>query len=254
MKQNKNKCRSLSVELTKLNLEEILQNYKKEEYWEKTWYIFKHGDIVITAHLKNINIEKRYLELCVQLESEHVSVKRIQKSCYFYRGGYLSSKIITIPLNHSEYSKEKFESDIISKCLSIVEYVEENLIKQYCEYDEAERLEEEYREHIEELAEQRLDEAGVYNYDIREAYIEQCVNNSDVPDYTGDVIRNYKYTVIPNTYLLLLSYFNSQKLYDDYAKRTSKTRKVERLKLWNIGQKIGTEEFDDELQSYWEDL
>ena len=37
MKQNKNKCRSLSVELTKLNLEEILQNYKKEEYWEKTW-------------------------------------------------------------------------------------------------------------------------------------------------------------------------------------------------------------------------
>ena len=234
MKQNKNKCRSLSVELTKLNLEEILQNYKKEEYWEKTWYIFKHGDIVITAHLKNINIEKRYLELCVQLESELVRVKRIQKSCYFYRGGYYSSSI--------------------SKCLSIVEYVEENLIKQYCEYDEAERLEEEYREHVEELAEQRLDEAGVYNSDIREAYIDQCINNTEIPDYTGDVIANYRYTVIPNTYLLLLSYFNSQKLYDDYAKRTSKVRKVERLKLWAVGQKIGTEEFDDELQDYWEDL
>ena len=62
---------------------------------------------------------------------------------------------------------------------------------------------------IEERAIEKLDELDITDDDIREAYIERCIDNDDV-DYTRDVYNNLELTIKYAEALAVTSWFRPQ--------------------------------------------
>ena len=80
---------------------------------------------------------------------------------------------------------------------------ERTIIRDTPEVRRCMELEREEESRLTEIADDFLDEQGVTNADIRDAYISSYVsNNKHASDYTNDVIDNMKYTKLPDLYLV----------------------------------------------------
>ena len=80
---------------------------------------------------------------------------------------------------------------------------ERTIIRDTPEVRRCMELEREEESRLTEIADDFLDEQGVTNADIRDAYISSYVsNNKHASDYTNDVIDNMKYTKVPDLYLV----------------------------------------------------
>lgn len=187
----------------------------------------------------------------VYKKADFIYCKKLNRKVYCY--SYWTN-IFIIPIEHSDYSKQKFQKDLLANALKLILNVEEGMITYYQEYQNAKKLEEDYEEKLKSIAEEFLDSEGVSNSDIREAYIDSYISKCNIPDYSYDVIKNYKYTVIPHEYLMLTAFFNDKEKYDEYCKLTQKTRKSTKIKIWLDTRKLDTVEFVEEMKDLLEEV
>ena len=242
--------KELSTKVIRLDIDIILKNYNKPEFWKKEWLIYKSNLITLYAKINCINIRKNYIEMNVYTKQELIKCKKLNRNIYCP----IRETYFIIPIDHIDYSKDKFKNDLLSSCIKIIRYIEDNMIEKYSEYIHAFNLKNDYRDKLEEIANDFLDDNNVFNKDIRSAYIDNYIFNSSIPDYTGDVLSNYKYTVIPYEYLMITAFFDDNKKYEEYSKLCHKIRKSTRIKLWLEGRKLDTDEFVEEMKDLLEDI
>jgi hypothetical protein len=236
---------SLSTKLTKLDLDVILKNYCQPAFWKQTWQIYKHGDVNIIARIHTIDVFNNKIYMKLNFDKEYIKFPRIKKTAW----AYCDSEYITIPIDNPDYKKDNFENSLLSASLNLIYNLEEHLILDYSEYKEADKLEEAFKESLKEIAGKFLDDNNVTNDKIREAYIDNYVyRKCKIPKYTADVIEKMHYTVLPSEYLLLISFFNNEKSYEEYSKKCKKLRKSIKLEMWADGRKLDTPEFVNRMK------
>ena len=237
--------KALSTKVVKLDVDVILRNYTKPKFWKKEWLIFKSNIISLYAKINVIDIKRNIIQMRIYCD-EWVRCKKLKKKVLI--SPYKREKYFDIPINHEDYSKEKFTNDLLRRCLELIKEIEIIMIENYQEYKDAKWLKSDYEDKLREIAEEYLDSCGVSQDDIRDAYIDSYIWKCDIPDYTGNVINNFQYTVIPYEYLLIISFFGNKELYDNYSEKTRKLRKSTRIKLWLDGQKLNNDEFIEEMK------
>lgn len=239
---------NISTKVVRLDLKTILENYTNPRFWKKQWTIYKHRDFEIYAYIDSIY--PAYGRLFIKIASKGPIHYGRSKTII---ARVLDSQIL-VAYDNPEFTETVFRNEIENKCLEQIEYKESDAISNYYEYKAAEDLENDYKENIICVADERLDELNIKDQDVRNAYEKKCIDNADIPDYTGQVRKNMKHTVIPSEYLLCASWFDDKKKFDDLCEACAKTRKSIKIKIWLASQKVNSQEFVDNLKAELADI
>lgn len=235
---------SISTKVIQLDLNVILENYNKPKFWKKKWTVYKSKALTIITYIERIEVKNNKIYMTVKPESEEYTDVKSHKTI---STRWLDTSIV-IPIGRSDYTEDKFLTDLTYACMRLIDIIELKLISTYSEYENASKLVRRYKDSLRSIAEDFLDENKVTNSDIREAYIDRYVDRSVIPNYCWDVQKNMIYTVIPQEYLMCAAFMGSKRIYDDYAAMCKKVRKSTKIKIWLAQQEIKTEEFVEKMK------
>lgn len=222
----------VSTELVKAGIEEIRANFMKPEFWQKKWAIFRHGNVIYTLSISSIDVEK--MEVTMKVRSDADAPWRYT--------------LFDAPVNHPEYSQEKFSADIENSLLRLIYDEEYNEIASSLTYsrlrDESHRIDAEIRK----KAADWLDEKGETNEKIRNAYIDAVCDAywdcHEKPE--SSYILSNIYKVMTNVYILALTWFENKKIFDDYMEnRIPKSTRKNNMALlvWKIKKELSDKDF-----------
>lgn len=225
----------------------IIKNYLDEKLWEKEWTIFTYKRYEITLRLDSINVRTKtiWFEVTIKDNSEENKnywLKSIKDS-FKYSLSIESVDMLKKILNHTIFSLiQKLELE------GYIEYTDR--------YYELKEMQNEEKEKLEEIANDFLDQEGVSNDEIREAYIEYYIDkNENVYELKNNYFNDMKYRIITDFYIAFLEATNDkerleiirQKIGQDELERTLK--KIEDYKEY-----MKTEEFEDDMKSNLENI
>lgn len=240
----------ISTQIEHIDIKDILKNYKKTKYWKKSWCVFKTNNFKFTFKLNQIDVKNN--KIYAEVNYENANIVRGNRHFYFISNCWDYSSI-TIPIDNPDYKQEAFERALIGAITNRIDCLERIVIQRTSDYRQAERSEDDYYDRVEELAEQKLDEEGVSNTDIREAYIEKCRSNASC-SFALNVINLKLKTIFPNLYLMLYSWFGKEENYkkvkeEILEKQASLKSKLIGIKReqWIQNDKIESNEIDEEI-------
>lgn len=174
----------------------IVRNYLSPELWKKTWTLFVYKNVSITLNLYSIDVED---PITITFR---IAIKT---------PGYSNStfKYHVISTSNLKVLKNQINSGIISL---ITDY-ETNEIKSTNEYKElfnASIIEE---ERLRDIAENYLDDNGIYIDDVRDAYIDYYVSkNNDGGGHLSNYTQSMKYKKCPDLWLVYAKSSNDEDL------------------------------------------
>ena len=163
----------------------------------------------------------------------------------------------SIPIDNPDYNQQVFEKNILAKVLVVIGNLEKEIAKQTYEYKEAESLECEEEEKLTEIAEQFLDQEGVSNKDIREAYIYSYVSKANKYSYTGDVLRNSIRNYYPTARLLACSWFGNKEMFEKETEIVAKSKGIKKkviYDIWKAKKELEGEDYLKEAEEHLESL
>lgn len=254
------KEKGLSTKLVYLDLKTIMENYRNPEFWKKSWLIFKSKELEITWGIVNINILENKIESCISVSPGHITRggKKFSFSYDFTRKtnfSWYSNVCRPIPIENSDYTQETLNRNILYTILKTMKKMEEDFIKHTYEYEKATELEEEQREKLEQIANDFLDEEGVTNESIRDAYIEKYVDENANNDYTNEIIEHSQFRFFKSAYLYVCSWFNDQKAFENYKKELGKfVPKKTIFKILKATKEMQTEEWIEDMKYQLEEI
>ena len=222
----------VSTQLVRANIEEIRANFMKPEFWQKKWAIFRHGNAVYTLSIGSIDVERMNV------------VMKIRSSDGNNPWDYSS---FTVPVNHPEYSQEKFSIDIENNLLERIHDEERKRLCQSMTYGrlwvEGDRIDAEIRK----KAADWLDEKGETDGKIRETYI-NAVSDSYWEDHERpeeEYVQSNAYKVMTNIYILALTWFENKKIFDDYMNKIPKSTRKNNMALlvWKMKKELSDGDF-----------
>lgn len=232
---------TVSTQVVKLDLQTILANYKDPEFWSKKWTIIDTKQIKIIWYISYINCEDNKINSTLKVVNKNIKKGTLNLSDSWWSE---SVSVASIPINNPEYTEKHFENAILGKVLELLSDVERHCTYEYAEYKEAERLQEEMKDKLREIASDFLDENNVTNEAIRDAYIEKYVNdNYNVEEITSKVVQRYRYKIIPNVYLYVYAWFNRQEEFEKFEAEKLGRRISTRMEIWRKVQEMQTEEW-----------
>ena len=254
MKQNKEK-QTISTHIEYIDIQDILKNYKKDAYWQKSWLVLKTHTFSFYFRLRSINVRRGLIESEI-----FVPATLIKRGNRKYEIGEMTKYLNDIPIKNSDYRQETFERNLTSNLEELIKWLEDEIIKNTSDYRMARREEEDYYERVEELAKEKLDEEGVSNEDIRDAYIDSCRSNAYV-NYTSRVKETKRLTIFPNLYLMLYSWFRKhdkflqiKKEITDKKSRLKKTLISYKRELWAVEESLESEDINEEIVEMFEEI
>lgn len=198
----------LSTKIVRLDLDFILDNCFKPALWDKEWTIFKYDGYRITIGISNIDVRRKQVSCAIKLykEGEHHDWAA-QSDSY-----------------EINFQKEHRNLEVIQKGLNgrifrwLLEWEERHLIQETVAYQEAEAFQEKLESRAKEMAEAYLDEKGIEDDEIREAYIERMIDNANTSKYTDEVYEAYKGSKLPKLFLSYALFAEDEEAYAKYKK------------------------------------
>ena len=231
------------------------------EFWQKEWLIFKSKEVELYWRISYIDVLNK--KLYSSIRTNNIKITRGNKSFYgdwsmahHTTYDWYTNSCRPIPLENSDYRQETFLNNILGTCLKVIEQVEKEMIKSTYEYEQARDLEDEAKERLTQIAEDFLDEEGVTNDDIREAYIDSYVDKN-LENYRDDVVSKSKFRFFKTAYLHLCSWFGDKERFEDYMKEIKKKSKIKEkyiYKIWKDCRAIQTEEWKEEMAEQLESI
>ena len=216
----------LSTVLTRIDLKELLEHYTDKALWGKKWTIYDYGGINVRVELFSIEVAQNMISLCVT-----VTLAKSGEKAYGF---------IYVPINHCEYRQETFERRLYGEAKDSLSELEKVRTKRLPDYEAADNYRDEKKEKLEEEAKAWLDDKGVTNESIRDAYIEAFIeaNTEDVDEMVNAIIERHKDKLFAKEQMLLADFFKREKefkyFYDLVAKKGgSKSR----ITVWLQKQK-----------------
>ena len=215
----------------------IIKNYLSPELWKKTWTLFVYKNIRITLNLYYIWVDDP-----IKI-SFKISIKTPEYRTYILKDH-------TIDISNLTILKNQIDNAILCLINNYERYVISTTETYQNLLDTAERE----NERLQDIAENYLNENGIYIEDVRDAYIEYYMDKNN----TGDsLLSNYKdsmkYKQCTDLWLVYARATNDEKLEKEIKARLTRDDYVDVLK--NIQEYIDilSDEDSDEYYEYFEE-
>lgn len=220
----------LSTVLTRIDLKDLLNHYTDRALWGKKWTIYDYGNVTVAAELYLIDVRWNEIKLAITVRYKGK------------RAGYTKCDFNTmsVPIDHCEYTQEAFERKLYGVAKDTLAYIESSHIRALPDYRAADDYIDDKVKRLQAEAEAWLDEKGVTNKSIREAYTDAFVeaNSKDVEGMINAIMERHKDKLFAKEQMLLADFFKREKefkhFYDLVAKKGgSKSR----ITIWLQKQK-----------------
>lgn len=246
MKRSLKQILGIQTELTKLNVKEIIANYRNPKFWKKEWTVFKTREFSVVWQMSYIHVENNAIQSKVRI----TNFRRKGLSFWLLPSCYCDS----IPIDNPDYSQGVFERNILNKIFVLITDLEKAIVRTTYEYRQAEQLEEDEREKLEEIANDFLDSEGVSNKEIREAYVDYYVGNATKYNYTSEILSTSKRKYYPTARLLACSWFDNKKMFEEESKIVAVLKGVKKKAIYDIWKAKKELEGEDYLKEAEEQL
>lgn len=225
----------------------IIKNYLNEKLWEKEWTIFIYKRFQILLRLSSINVRTKTINFEITINDNNEENKsywtKSVKDTFSYNLSIENINILKKQLNSTVFKLiEKLEMD------AYIQYEEE--------FERLEEMQDEEKTKLRQIAEDFLDDEGVSNSDIREAYIDWYVDtNEEVYSLKSSYRRERKYKALADFYLIFLEATKNEEKAKEIKEIIGKDRLEEVLeKIKDYEEYMETDEYIEDMQSNLESL
>lgn len=231
----------------------IIKNYLNPEMWQKIWTLFQYKTFVVTLQIDYINCAEE--KICFKVTLKDNSTENL----YNYEWGRNTDKkaycmaYYSLKINDINFLKREINSRVFD-CITLLEKY--NILAS----EECAGLEYEYSnetELLKEIAERFLDENGVSNEDIRDAYIDAYVNNNSKLDiYKSRLIETLQYQTFPDLYLVYANATGDEKVIKKWEEILNENNNLGELKdeIKEYLEYMQSEDFENDMNSNLEEI
>lgn len=159
-----------ALKVWKIDWEFIISNYLDKSLWNKKWHLFQYKDIIIDIWLYKIDCEDDTVWFKINTN----------KSSYWV--------CETVEYNIKNTSIKILQQQINGAMWRLIKSYEDDLIRDTDGYKQITSYRSEEEDRLREIANKFLDDNGVTNSDIRDAYIDKFVCNNSKLDV---MLSNY---------------------------------------------------------------
>lgn len=232
-----------AIKVWKMDYSFIIKNYLNPALWQKTWTLFEYKDFVITIKLTKIETENMRIVFRLNLrDNSRPNTWGDQEDVsYSLKGSSIKFLI----------------KNINGAIFRMISYHERNhVLEDLPVYIDAKQQGDIEIEELTVLASEFLDDEGVTNEEIREAYIDKYVDDNKQNDKYIQRLRSaYEYHLLTDFYLVF-----AESIGDD-AKYQTVMDKLEENEIENVLKEINqyktyieTDDYQEEMKGLLEEI
>ena len=225
-----------AIKVWKMDYSFIIKNYLNPALWQKTWTLFEYKDFVITIKLTKIETENMRIVFRLNLrDNSRPNTWGDQEDVsYSLKGSSIKFLI----------------KNINGAIFRMISYHERNhVLEDLPVYIDAKQQGDIEIEKLTVLASEFLDDEGVTNEEIREAYIDKYVDdNKQNDEYIQRLRSAYEYHLLTDFYLVF-----AESIGDD-AKYQTVMDKLEENEIENVLKEINQYKTYIETDDYQEEM
>lgn len=232
-----------AIKVWKMDYSFIIKNYLNPALWQKTWTLFEYKDFVITIKLTKIETENMRIVFRLNLrDNSRPNTWGDQEDVsYSLKGSSIKFLI----------------KNINGAIFRMISYHERNhVLEDLPVYIDAKQQGDIEIEKLTVLASEFLDDEGVTNEEIREAYIDKYVDDNKQNDkYIQSLRSAYEYHLLTDFYLVF-----AESIGDD-AKYQTVMDKLEENEIENVLKEINqyktyieTDDYQEEMKGLLEEI
>ena len=168
----------------------IIDNYTNPKLWGKIWNLFVFKKYVYTITMSSIDVKKFRINFEIKLDS-NLDVYEHSKS-----------GIVSYDIKNS--TLKILKQQINGMMFNLAEALEREVIYDSEEYLKIRNSKDIERDYLRDIATEFLDEEGITNDDIREAYIDYYVDkNETIYQQLGELEDKMKFNKLTELFLIL---------------------------------------------------
>lgn len=239
---------ALTLKVYKMNYEFLIKNYLNQDMWKKEWTLFEYKSFKVTMNIWSIQTRTEQILLDIRVH-------------YVDENGYSNYKERTINFSLKIEDTTFLKRQINSAIFDLMTDIEREVFIMKTDYVyELQDMKREEKHKLTEIAEKFLDESGVTNDNLRDAYIDAYVDEyAKIPNMMVDYVKSRTYKEIPDLFLTWLSCLEDDPKKDVRIKEVQKVLdddKYEKImkEVEEYKSHMRTEEYTEEMQSNLEEV
>ena len=223
-----------ALKVWKIDWEFIISNYLDKSLWNKKWHLFQYKDIIIDIWLYKIDCEN---------DTVWFKINMNKSSYWVYE---------TVEYNIKNTSIKILQQQINGAMWRLIKSYEDDLIKDTDGYKQSTSYRSEEEDRLREIANKFLDDNGVTNSDIRDAYIDKFVCNNSKLDIMLDNYLSYnRYHHATELMLAFCSATNREESKKEVLEATKNDLGIAGVmkEVNEFMETLDSEEYNDEMYS-----
>lgn len=231
----------------------IIKNYLNPEMWQKTWTLFQYKTWVITLRIDYIWCRSEKIHFLIKIKDNSPENEYKYGDYYDTDKDYSAGVDYSLKIDNIQFLKR----EIINKSFYIIEKLEEEAIMATREYANLIESYSDEKNKLTKIAEDFLDDNGVNNEDIRNAYIDSYVCNNTKLDLMQEKLkREMLYTIFPDLYLMFANATEDDKIVQKWEETLAGNNNIEELRteILEYLEYMQSEDFEDDMNSNLEEI
>ena len=231
----------------------IIKNYLNPEMWQKTWTLFQYKTWVITLRIDYIWCRSEKIHFLIKIKDNSPENEYKYGDYYDTDKDYSAGVDYSLKIDNIQFLKR----EIINKSFYIIEKLEEEAIMATQEYTNLTESYSNEKNKLIKIAEDFLDDNGVNNEDIRNAYIDSYVCNNTKLDLMQEKLkRKMLYTIFPDLYLIFANATEDDKIVQKWEETLAGNNNIEELRteILEYLEYMQSEDFEDDMNSNLEEI
>lgn len=211
-----------ALKVYKIDYEFIIKNYLDRSLWKKIWTLFVFKNNVFTLNLYRIDTKNNKIEFEIKIQ------------------GHWYAEYITYDVENT--SIKILMQQINGAIFRLIERLENSEIENTLGYKLIQDAIESERETLREIAKEYLDDNGVTNENIRDAYIDKYVDNNETSYQKMSIYKDsMKYTILTELYLV-------------YCEVTKDTKRKQTILKANDDSYVKIAKIKSEIEDFMKEL
>ena len=209
----------------------IISNYLNKDLWKKSWNLFVYKDNVFKLSLYLINTQQDFITFEITYNKLAYATETVS---YF-----LNNTTIKV-----------LKQQINGAIFRLMERYDDNLCRDTMGYKDICDMYSDECSELREIAESYLDECGVSQDDIREAYIDRYVNdNSRCDVHKSNYLYGHKYEQLIDMFIVFTKITDDKNRYNTVVERINDTAYIQKIEndIKEFRDYFETDEYKEEM-------
>lgn len=220
----------------KVDYDFLIKNYLDKSLWSKSWNIYVYRDMVFTIRLYNIDCVND--KICFQVKCNKCNSWDSLYICYPLSGEMTISML-----------KNKINGAIWELLLTY----EDDLIEESKEYKHILGQYSDERDYLTRVAEEFLDNEGVTNAKIREAYIDRYVDdNTQVSTLLSQYKLECRYRTVPTALLVFAKSIEDENRYNKVLECNKNNNQTKLIKEADEIMSAWDNDYDNTYETFYQ--